>query len=435
MVIGIVRSAACRFFVSLAMVYLALGNVPRFLPIGGGRSGILVTELLFYFSALIFLLASLSTLALPIEIIVGALVILASYFVGAVQDGYDGTALLYGLRFVLLMASAYSLGIALRRRYGEDLERALSRVFLFPLVIATLIGWVLYFLFPKSEQLWLALRLYGIEFSGDPHEHRLLSSYFDPNYFSVIAVFGVVLALELARVTRARRYIACATFLIISILFSLSRSGIATLIAVLGIMSLPQLPGLKIAKAYLFGSVAGIAAVILTYPIYSETVERMASRYFDTNLQYDGSSLARLHVAEQGFAAIRDNFLFGIGFNFVPLHYAPMTAFDSSLMQVIVTMGAIGGSLFILMLMFFSFRSLRTLMTSYWGGGKPFVLAIGAYLFVSVGFASLFNNLLFYQFWFVPVFASMTYLSGAGDRIVTDARSGGALQARREEAV
>jgi hypothetical protein len=417
MVFRAIRSLSNWLLVTLTVIYLALGNVPRFLPIGAGKSGILVTELLFYFFALVFFLAHSSKFVLPAEVIIGSLVVLGSYFVGALKSGYDVTALLYGLRFILLMLGSFALGVALRQRYGSRMDLALSRLFVYPLIVSTLIGWALYFLFPRSEQLWLALRLYGIEFAGDPHAHRLLSSYFDPNYYSAIAVFGVVLALNLYRVTQLRRYLMCAIFLVVSIFFSLSRSGIASLAMALIVLSLPHLRNIKVTKLSILTGLAGVAALFFSYPLYSETIIRLMSRFFDTNLQYDGSSLARLRVAQLGLTAIRDNFFLGIGFNYVPSQYETMTAFDSSVMQIIVTMGMIGGVTFLAMFAIFSVRSFRaSMLIDRSSDMREVVFGVAGYLIISVVFAALFDNLFFYQFWFVPIFATITYLSGAGQR-------------------
>jgi hypothetical protein len=397
-------------FVWSTAAYLALGNLPRFLPLGPFKSNILLSEAVFYLLGMMSLVASRKRLGIPIEMVVIPLLILCSYLIGVLKYGYDIVAMLYGVRFSMMALCCTALGFVLFERYGNRADLVLRNLVIYPILVSTLIGWLLFFLFPDAAKLWLALQLVGITFSGDPHSRRLLSAYFDPNYYCVVVIFGAICALLVYQLNGRRTNLLLAIFFVVSALFTVSRSGLAQLFMVAGAAVLIRGRQLRITKAGIFGFACAIIALAAAFPVLQEALERAVLRFQGPST--DLSTMARVYSAHLAMDVLQKNLLFGIGFNYVPHLYSTITSFDASLLMILATMGLVGALLFLSINYLFVARAIhfaRRAEASILGNASSIGPYLTLYIVTTVLFSSNFNNILFYQFWFVPVFVVLNY--------------------------
>nr|WP_243846237.1 O-antigen ligase family protein [Rhizomicrobium palustre] len=251
----------------------------------------------------------------------------------------------------------------------------------------------------------------GIEFAGDPHIRRLISSYFDPNLYCAILGLPLIISISSYKRYHDTKSALLIVFILVSALFTVSRSGIASLILILGIYGSIRLFTIRLNRAAIIGSVAAAVAVVASYPLYSTAFDRMVSR-FGTNMSTDASSLNRIYQAESAFKLINAHPLFGVGYNYVQAVDIDHYSYDQSLLSLIAMLGFVGGLIFFSLHFLFAFRSLSSLTrlnAILSAKGDDLVLLLTIYILVSVVFASLFNNLLFYQFWYIPVFVAIFY--------------------------
>ncbi len=401
-------------FLAFSFLYLVLGNSTRLVPTSPGTDNLPLSEfglyaltvgcLMFHRKLLLFLLRSL----LPFTLFLA----LSSVY-GAMLNGFSMSALFYSVRLVLLVAAGLTAGYYLFSLFRRDLLKVLE-YFLVTYLCTALLAFVIYVMFPDSRDLWAFLRGFGVEFFGDPHQRRLVSPYFDPNYYGAIAVFPFTLSVLAYQHAWKTRYLLLAGLFAVSVVLTGSRSGIATLAAVVGVFALSGALHLvtkrRVKRSLLAVIPAALFLFALASPVYLSALTRTWSRI--AAVSTDASAQARFSSFELGFSLFAEQPFFGVGYNYL-LIYAQrargLTSLDSSLQVILVNFGAVG-TLFIAALVLawgvtlwrrlspehaFAFRCLRYFLL---------------YLLVIVVFTSQFNNVLFYQFWLFPVLALATYL-------------------------
>ena len=403
-------------FLAFSFLYLVLGNSTRLVPTSPGADNLPLSEfglyaltvgcVMFHRKLLLFMLRSLLPFALFLAL---------SSVYGAMLNGFSVSALFYSVRLVLLVAAGLAAGYYLFTIFRRDLLNVLD-YFLVTYLFVALLAFAIYVMFPDSRDLWSFLRGFGVEFYGDPHQRRLVSSYFDPNYYGAIAVFPFTLSvLAYQRVWRTR-YLLLAGMFAVSVVLTGSRSGIATLAAVVGVFALSGAAHLitkrRVKRSLLVVVPAALFLFALASPVYLGALTRTWSRIAEVST--DASAQARFSSFELGFDLFAEQPFFGVGYNYL-LIYAQesrgLTSLDSSLQVILVNFGAVG-TLFIAALVISwgvtLWRRLRKSQECTFARRclRYFLL----YLFVIVAFASQFNNVLFYQFWLFPVLALAAYL-------------------------
>jgi hypothetical protein len=116
--------------------------------------------------------------------------------VGVVRFGFDLTAFLYAIRLILILMITSSLAIAVYDKFNYRYDLLFKRMLLF-YKFDLIFGFLLYILFPKSEDLWKFLSSFGIIFKGDPHINIFIYIYFYPNFYASIGIIPILLSLLL----------------------------------------------------------------------------------------------------------------------------------------------------------------------------------------------------------------------------------------------
>lgn len=307
-------------------------------------------------------------------------------------------AILYAIKLIGMILAGVAVGRSLAYLFPEKEKAHLFVVWTF--MACALAGAVLYFVFPKASLLYPFLEQFGIVFEGDPHVHRFLSPLLDPNFYGAIACIPLILLF-------AMRKEGISFYLLLgSLILTWSRSGIATCILTLGVAGLHRLFQVKSAPLRSIGfpaALIGGAALILGFA--GNRVAQFGSRLLA--VFEDPSSLERLVNTEVALPFFWEFPLFGMGYNFLsPVYSAESTLStpDSSLFFSTLTFGLIPT---LVLLGLFTFWVLQ--LGKKCRGNPTFSLLV-TYASICLLFTSQFNNLIFYQYWLIPMIALFTHM-------------------------
>lgn len=385
-------------------------------------NNILLSELLLHFAtflSLFFLPQRLNVIAKFVPLF---LCIFLSNVYGTIINGWNLHASLYAMRLFFLIYSGYLLGRILFFRFQSDLVGCLN-YFVKIYCYATALGFLIFFLFPKSNAFWKYLSHYGIQYSGDPHIGRFISTYFDPNYYAAIAAIPLLFSLLLKEQTQQKRYLFCAFLFFISILFTWSRSGIATLFVLMLIMHFKKSIPHAIWKMRREGLIIGcIFFCVILFSIFNYQEE---FRYFFDrliNIKQDYSAFYRFITFHLSWNIFKEFPLFGVGYNYLGNYTQEITGWcsvDSSLMTTLVNFGLVNSLFFLFCFFVWSVnqrRKFKSIKPHFFLLFRLFNL-LYFYLIAVILFTSQFNNCLYYVFWLIPVMALFTYLNLCADEI------------------
>ena len=307
--------------------------------------------------------------------------IVLSTLYGSLLNGLDFTSALYGAKLISMIIAGVVIGDVLFRQY--TLDQCID-FFLKVFSIVLLFGTIIFFVFPKAHLFFAFLDQYGVHFLGDPHQRRFISPFFDPNYYAAIACIPLIL-------TWIRGKKLLFFFFLASILLTFSRSGIATCLALL-LLQMRKLPILL---------VLGILASCFYFDECMIFLERLV------HLAEDESALARLDTFREGLQFFWQHPFFGVGYHYLaPLFFLEFgrLAPDSSLLITLIDFGLIPTLLFALYGVYWSIRQFHKKQPRLF-----FWLYI--YLLLCIFFTSQFNNLLYFQYWLIPMIALFTFLN------------------------
>jgi O-Antigen ligase len=403
-----------RVYVICAFLYLVIGNVARFLAVGSFTNNLLVTEFFLYAATLAIFLIYPQLLT---ELLVGwgffFSFILLSFTLGSWQGGLEAVPLLYALRLILLLSSGFVLGYCLHRLNPNQVSamKWFSQAYL----ALAIFGFIIYLAFPNSYELWQFLKNYGIEVNGDPHVRRFISSYFDPNYYGAIAPLGVITSLLYYHYSKSLRYLFIALFVALSILLSSSRSGIATFLA-MTLFILFQVIKYLLSKRNLSLRLVTLVPLIfigllVLSPIYLEPIFRAWQRI----VELDGSAQVRFNSFKLGQELFSTAPIFGLGYNYLVIYAERargLSSVDSSVQATLINFGIIGTFFIIAYSVWFLIKLYTRLGQQPLAVQRPLRLMLwylNSYVAVIFVFTSQFNNILYYQFWLLPVVALYSY--------------------------
>jgi O-antigen ligase len=404
-------------FIFFASFYLVIGNIPRFVSLPGFRDNLLITEFLLYLLTFFVVLSQVKLMVrLIMSLGVTASIILLSFVVGMLQEGLQIVPLSYALRLILLITAGYVFGYSLFKVYGSSFVKVLQ-LFSFLYLLLAFLGFAIYVFFPDSVQLWGLLGRYGIRFNGDPHQRRLLSSYFDPNFYSALACIGVFSSLLAYHYSRQLRYVFVGLIITLSILLSSSRSGIATLFAVLFLVGLRVCIHLINKRTFSRRFSAILPIFLLTLvalsPVYIEPIGRAVERI----IQPDESAQVRLRSFEIGQELFAISPIVGLGYNYLAVYAEKLrgglSSVDSSPQATLINFGIVGSFLLLACIAWFFvklYNTLRILTEPLQSQWRLILWYLNSYVLVIVIFSSQFNNILYYPFWLFPIIALYTYL-------------------------
>jgi len=401
------KSSLYRFLLLAFSLFFVAGNFFRFLTLGFFQSNFSLAEMGLYAIALPLYFAKRRRS----QWIVFAILVSGLY--GVILHRFDLSSLFYGAKAVGMIASGVVIGDALWRQYGDQLEAAIwffLRLFLGVLII----GAAIYLAFPKAMDFFALLGKFGIHFHGDPHVKRFISPFFDPNYYAVIATIPLILLLIFPK---KRKGISSLSFLLlVSILLSWSRGGIATCLATLTISSV---------VLWCYGKRGGFKPRVLIYlmvfvPLIGgilffvrTELGVFAERLFE--IGEDQSAYARFENLSEALYFFKEYPFWGVGFNYLPKLFLEKWGFvgiDSSLLTLLCCFGLVPTLGFLLCGAIWFLKRVR----SYFNLRKshPFLFrafwALSIYLGVCSFFTSWLINLWSYPYWLIPMIALFTYL-------------------------
>lgn len=286
--------------------------------------------------------------------------------------------LIYADGLYLLRLASYFLFVvfvfnyARTKKVKEKLFLSLAGVSLF----SAAFGWIQYFFWPDFRP----FVIYG----WDDHLYRMVGTFLDPGFTSIIFVFGALVSIILFLRENKKRYFLSFCFLIVSLAFTYARAGYLALLAGLFVIAALK----RKVKGYLIFVVLFFLLILL--------LPRPASE--GANLERTASVNARFTNYTQILEIFKKNPLFGVGYNNICLAREKYLndanvlshscyGSDSSILLILATSGLIGFSVFIHLIK-------RILDDSDDGIYKTTLVSSGAALFIH----SLFVNSLFYPF-------------------------------------
>ena len=396
-----------RSFFSLSAIYtqmilflfctfLLFGNFFRFMPLPSFSSHFSVIEMLLYLiSCPLYCMRFRKSQLLIIGIAM-------STIYGSFLQGVDLTSILYSCKLGAMIASGIVIGEALFTTYAMRIESVIT-FFIKLFALIAIFSFVILIFFPKAHLFFGLLEKYGIHFTGDPHQRRLISPFFDPNYYAAIGCFPLILSWI------QKKWVFFFLFLM-SVFLTFSRSGIATCVFLLIIMCISKLLAGKRARLHLKHVLLYcflISLFCMLMVTYREELFYFLHRFI--HLFEDESALARLDTFQAGLSFFWEHPLFGVGYHYLSLPFFEgfhRLAPDSSLILTLVDFGAIpcllmGGFFVIWTILHF---------TSMTGPLRSLFSWLFIYLLVCILFTCQFNNLLYYQFWLIPLIAILTYI-------------------------
>lgn len=405
-----------RALLVVIALYLCLGNLPRVIPLPGFSDNLAISEFLVYVIAPLVALSQGRLIACLKPILPLLLIIWLSFAWGTFLNGFDSKSCMYAIRLGLQLLAGTIGGDVLFRLYQHEPRRALSyflRIYLALLAF----GAAIFTLFPESTRLWAVLSRFGVTFLGDPHVYRFYSTYLDPNFYAAIAIIPVLLALALHRMTRLARYQVGAILFIVSILLSGSRSGIVTALLVLLALNLRKasfLWTLKVSKRAVASAAAALIGLLCLSPLYLASVTRMMNRL--VGMQSDGSALQRLKSFLYGVGVFAEHPIMGVGYNYLAFRTAVDAGsqkLDSSVLYIVTNFGLM--MTWVLMLLFVLWLVNVSRRFSLALPSQRYLVllfkSLLVYVVICLVFAGQFNNLIFYQFWLLPIVMVLAYLS------------------------
>lgn len=236
-------------------------------------------------------------------------------------------------------------------------------------------GWVQYFWFPDFRSFTVL--------GWDDHLYRLIGTFLDPGFTSIIIVFGTIAALYKYFSTKKRNLLYLILLFIVSLAFTYSRAGYISFI---------------IGTLYIGLAEKKIKLLLLLFTVFVLTIlvlPRTAGE--GVKLERTASTYARLLNYSQTIKIFQKSPVFGIGFN--NICQAKNTFFeiddqqshscsgsDSSLLLILTTTGVVGFIIFL-----WCISSLYNLISSKSIYGKV-LLSSSLALFIH----GLFVNSLFY---------------------------------------
>jgi hypothetical protein len=320
---------------------------------------------------------------------------------------------MYAGRLIAMIISSFVIGVILYEKYKNSF-REMANYFIKLYVWNVLLGMVIYVLFPSSPDFWMFLSYFGVVFHGDPHSGRFVSLYFDPNFYGAIGSFPFLLSLSVYRNTGEKKDLWTLCLFIIAIFLTLSRSGITTFAFVVGWIIFQRF--LKTDSFFVRSRMLWLllGSGVFLGVFFAFRLEQAAffiERFI--SMKDDVSALGRWHSFLCGLEVLRDHPILGVGYEYLRSIGVKFTAIDSSVLSTFVFWGVPTSVAFFSWVGFWLLQSFRKVdqVKRYFSEFSVFYKNMIFYVFVCIVFSSQFNNLLYYQFWFMPILVMFSYMS------------------------
>lgn len=414
--VGILFVHYPRFSYSCLFLSIVAGQLAR-ISLGTdarGGSAIIATDLVIIMMGMGWLFKKLiyqrmlPKALLAQSIVAFCIVALLSYFVGfstlAQMDSLDLKSIIvsfsYWFRFV-----AYALLYFITIDFLA--EKKHHHQFLLELILGTGIlvsisGFIQLLIMPDFTA-------YAIKSGWDPHQDRLLGTFFDPNFIGTYFAMIMAFAFSIYPTSSKRLkwiIIFCILLSSVALLLTFSRTGYLAFIAAFAIIGAVRSP-----KMLIIGAICIVLGVVAS--------PRAVQRITD-GLSVDETGLKRVYSWDKGSRILQSFPLFGVGYNnlsTVQDFYSLVDEFDvnnrsgleNSFLTIFVTTGIVGGFTYLwlwysMLISSFKIWFKKRLTLSQRNLG----LGIGTAL-IAVIVSSIFMNSLLYPFLLVHiwVFASL----------------------------
>jgi hypothetical protein len=377
-------------------IYIILGNLPRIIPTPHFSTYFSISEMLLYcfafFSFWGYRKKIKSLWLLPCFIVL-------STGYGICLHGLHSLCLLYSAKLIGMLLAGFCIGQRLYERFGADLEQ-MARFFLRVFTAQLFLGFLIFFFFPSAAELFAFLEEGGLVFKGDPHRFRFVSSFLDPNYYGAIACIPLLLL----RYTKQKSTIIKFLFFS-SLLLTFSRSGILTYVLLLIVLHgkewIHRLPVRTKPVLLLLG---GLGCCLL----FSDALVHFLSRLI--YLFHDDSAYCRWVSFQAGWDYFGRSPLFGMGYHFLSrtlVDGTRLSTLDSSILQSLVNFGLIPSLCLAVVFLIWAVNRFAL----YGGTGYEKIFRdFFYYVMIVILFSSLFNNILYYTFWLIPIVAIFVFI-------------------------
>ena len=407
------KKAASSVLLSVFSFYLISGNLFRVVELSFLRDNILITEFFLYILSVLNLLMIGKCSRFVFFLI---LLVALSCCYGCIIHGFFLASAMHAIRLILMICSGYVLGELFYQKFRDSFESFLH-YFLKIYSINALLGFLIYLLFPSSVDFWNLLARFGIVFHGDPHYGRFVSVYFDPNFFGAIGCLPFLFAFSTYKKSRRWQDLSKVLLFAAGVVLTLSRSGIATLIFMLVSLLVCHLRNIRyfmVRSGFFRIILLGILGAGFLIFFRSEQVEYFIHRFF--HMKEDVSAQGRLDSFLFGIEVLEQNPVLGIGYDFLRLIGPELERFssiDSSVLSTFIFFGIPLSICFFIWVGFWFrrlYQKLDQLKDAYLKFAD-FYQNIIIYVVICIVFSSQFNNLLYYQFWLIPILSIFSYMS------------------------
>ncbi len=383
------------FLFGLIFLFVALGELGR-LPIG---PEILPNDLLIAGTIGVFVIYKIfidrhwpySALLLPFLIFIAIAFISLINGARALSFGETLGSSLYLIRFIEYF---FLFFMALDLSSHVPTRRKLTNIIFGAAFLIAIFGFIQLKIYPDFTQM-------ALEEGWDPHQNRLLSTWFDPNFVGGMLAF--VSCLAIGKLTNRQKWpkkiplAGLLAILLMALAFTYSRSAYLALIAGVGLIGL-----LKSRKLLLIGFIA----CLLLVSVSSRAQDRVEDLYFsaksfvtETYELPDASARLRLDSWGNALTIFKDHPLLGVGYNTYAnaqarygfmtedTHHAA-TGSDSTILTILATTGILGAATYLWLIV-------TILWTSFHKRREP--LALGFFCgFCGLLIHSVFVNSLLY---------------------------------------
>jgi len=392
-----------KMFIFTFSIYLLFGNLIRLIKLPGFKDNILITEFFLYLVGVLFIIFNIKKAIHIFSKMKYLFLFLFIFFVyGIFLHGFENKAFMFLVRYVLMFFVSISLGYIFFKKYFDNeilFLKYILKIFMWSL----LFGYLIFIFFKSSASFWAFLAIYGIDFHGDPHVGRFISVYFDPNFYSNIAVLYLLISFYLYYKTKQNLYMVYFGLIFISIILAGSRSGLATLLLVMFFMTLIFLVKTNIfkQKKFIYTTILVLVLIIAVSPILIERFDYILLRI---SLLLDNiEESARYKNMMMGLDIIEHNPLLGVGFGYM---YKVLgngaNWLDSFLLNIIAMFGIIAGIALYAYILFVS-------IIKIYKNKNIFIKSMFVLLFILTIFGSQFNPILTYQFFLIPFITILSY--------------------------
>ena len=390
--------------------YILIGNLTRF------SAQINLYEVLTIAALSIFIFKKKIHVKSLILLFIFIIILLISLMNGIIKTPNNIEGVFYTFRLMTMIVATLSLGYILKDYEETTNFKNIIDSYVNLYVLLSIISICILIIFPDSTELWGFLSSIGINFNGDPHINRIVSTYFDPNFFGNILLLPFLISLINFQIKSNKTNLLKLSLLLFVLIFTFSRSAIASIIILFGFYYLYELynsfkkRSLSKNFLYLNFSIFVILPLILSSPYINQ---RIIERFSSTSTA-DDSTLARLDSFRVGNEILMKNPLLGSGYGFTQQEQVLLrgnigSGIDSSIQNILISFGIIGSLILLILLITFIIKILIKYKRKEDYERKIAYFYI-LYFIWSIFFLSNFNQLLFYPFWFLPTLGFGIYL-------------------------